>query len=70
MDSAQILLTAGVPGDLNNDGDVDTIDFLLLLANWGPCDAPCPPYCLGDLDNDCDVDTGDFLDLLANWTFP
>ena len=38
-------------------------DFLALLANWGPCPAPCPP----DSSGDDDVDIDDFLNLLANW---
>ncbi len=58
-----------IPGDLNGDGVVDTIDFLMLLAAWGPCPEPCPPACSGDLDGNCAVDTVDFLELLANWTF-
>ncbi len=58
---------AGIPGDLNGDGAVDTTDFLALLAAWGPCPAPCPPTCSGDIDENCAVDTIDLLALLANW---
>jgi len=49
-------------GDLNLDGFVNTIDFLALLAAWGP--NPGNP---ADLNNDGVVDTIDFLALLANW---
>ena len=54
-------------GDLNGDGDVGIVDLLTLLALWGPCPAPCPPFCSGDLDGDCTVGIADFLMLLANW---
>jgi hypothetical protein len=58
----------GPPADLNGDGLVDVSDFLILLAQWGPCDAPCPPYCVGDIDQDCTVGVNDFLLMLAGWT--
>ena len=55
-----------IPGDLNNDGTVGIVDFLSLLASWGPCPS-CPPFCFGDIDFDCTVGILDFLTLLANW---
>ncbi len=55
------------PGDLDQNGTVDTLDFLQLLAAWGPCPAPCPPLCPADVNTDCQVDTLDLLLLLANW---
>jgi hypothetical protein len=58
----------GVFGDLDGDDIVGVSDFLLLLASWGPCPDPCPPFCVGDLDGDCSVGVTDFLLLLANWT--
>jgi hypothetical protein len=58
----------GPPADLNGDGLVDVSDFLILLAEWGPCDVPCPPHCLGDIDQDCTVGVNDFLLMLASWT--
>ena len=54
-------------GDLDGDGIVGILDFLDLLAAWGPCPAPCPPSCHADLDNDCVVGITDFLILLGNW---
>ena len=57
-----------VPGDLDGDGAVGIVDFLTLLAVWGPCPMPCPPFCPGDVDFDCTVGITDFLILLANWT--
>ena len=58
----------GVLGDLDGDGVVGIIDFLALLAVWGPCPDPCPPSCAADLDDDCDVGITDFLLLLVNWS--
>jgi archaellum component FlaF (FlaF/FlaG flagellin family) len=54
-------------GDLEGSGDVGVTDFLVLLADWGPCPDPCPPSCAADLDGDCTVGVTDFLTLLANW---
>jgi hypothetical protein len=52
-------------GDINGDGNVNLIDFLILLEQWGPCGdcANCP----ADFDGDCMVDVVDFLIMLANW---
>jgi hypothetical protein len=69
MDSMEIVLDPLLPGDLDNDGDVDASDFFELIALWGPCPDPCPPVCKGDLDGNCQVDFVDFVALLANWTF-
>jgi hypothetical protein len=56
-----------VPGDVDGNGVVDVVDFLALLAAWGPCPDPCPPYCPADFDDNCDVNVNDFLIQLANW---
>ncbi len=55
------------PGDLDEDGAVGIVDFLALLAAWGPCPDPCPPHCFGDVDTDCNVGITDLLELLSNW---
>jgi len=54
------------PGDIDGDGVVGVLDFLELLAAWGPC-GDCGA-CPADLDGDCAVGVTDFLILLANWT--
>ena len=55
-------------GDVDGDGTVGILDFLLLIGAWGPCPQPCPPpNCLGDLDGDCEVGITDFLIVLGNW---
>jgi hypothetical protein len=58
--------TQEIPGDVNDDGVVDTADLLALLAAWGPCPDP-PADCPADLDGDGAVGTSDLLVLLANW---
>ncbi|MHC4614733.1 MAG: hypothetical protein ACYTAU_14315 [Planctomycetota bacterium] len=53
--------------DIDGDGVVGILDFLLMLAEWGPCvDCGVEP-CLADLDGDCEVGINDFLLLLADW---
>ena len=42
-------------------------DLLIVLGAWGPCPAPCPPFCTGDIDEDCAVGIADLLILLSNW---
>ena len=64
---AVVRFTVNVRGDLNGDGIVNVLDFLLMLAGWGSCPQPCPPSCTGDLDGNCAVNVNDFLLLLANW---
>ena len=54
-------------GDLNCDGNVGILDFLILLAAWGSCPDP-PDPCPADLDDDGEVGIVDFLLLLPNWT--
>jgi WD40 repeat protein len=49
-------------GDINHSGAVTILDFLALLAAWGP-----NPGNLADLNGDGTVDILDFLTLLANW---
>jgi len=54
------------PFDLNDDGVIDTVDFLAVLAAWGACPGECQS-CDADFNGDCQVDTIDFLTLLAKW---
>ncbi len=62
------------PADLEGNGKIDTVDFLILLGNWtgnGNClncnDLCCT--CNGDTNGDCRVDTVDMLALLEDWGF-
>jgi hypothetical protein len=52
--------------DINGDGVVDVVDFLILLASWGPCPEP-PDSCAADCNGDGEVNVIDFLAVLANW---
>ena len=50
-------------GDLNNDQVTGDIDFVVLLASWGPCE----PGCFSDIIPDGDVGITDMLALLTDW---
>ena len=52
------------PPDINDDGNVDTQDLLVMLGSWGACGKNCP----ADLNGDGVVDVGDLLLLLAAWS--
>ncbi len=52
-------------GDMNGDGDVGSLDLIILLDSFGSC-AECVD-CPMDLDGDCTIGAGDLLVLLANW---
>ncbi|MEE9131882.1 MAG: hypothetical protein V3T84_17865, partial [Phycisphaerales bacterium] len=54
-----------IPGDINGDGVVNSVDLLILLVNWGLCEN-CDD-CPADLDGNCTVGASDLLILLANW---
>ena len=49
--------------DVDGDGQVGIGDFLLVLAQWGPC----PPNCLADVNGDGEVGILDFLTVLGAW---
>ena len=65
--TAMAILTPIDPpvGDLDLDCQVGIIDFLRLLADWGPC--PETTGCRADLNGDGVVDVLDFAMLLENW---
>ena len=51
----------GCSGDCSGDLEVNVIDLLALLADWGSPGSPC------DFDGDGAVNVPDLLALLANW---
>jgi hypothetical protein len=56
-----MVLTPGIHGDVDADGDVDSADLLILLAAWGNTEGP------EDVNGDGIVNTEDLLILLGNW---
>ncbi|MHC4764404.1 MAG: M1 family aminopeptidase [Planctomycetota bacterium] len=64
---AIVRFTVNSRADLDGDGHVNVVDFLMLLAAWGSCPRPCPPTCPADFNGNCYVDVTDFLFLLAEW---
>ncbi len=52
--------------DIDGTGDVGIVDFLDLLADWGPCPA-LPAPCENDFDRDGVVGILDFVFLLSKW---
>jgi hypothetical protein len=50
-------------GDLNDDGDVDALDVLVLLGEFGTCSGTC----LADLNDDGIVSADDLWLLLRLW---
>ena len=65
--AAMIQMAAWRTGDVDNDGDVDFGDMVVLLASWGECPPP-PVACPADVNGDGTVDFGDVLEVLANWS--
>ncbi len=54
------------PSDVTHDGQVNVIDLLAVISNWGPCPerpAPCP----ADISGDGQVDTTDLLAIIEAW---
>ncbi|MHC4209073.1 MAG: phytase [Planctomycetota bacterium] len=56
----------GLRGDIDGDGTVGIVDFLTLIAAWGPCPVP-PGPCPADVDRDGAVGVTDLLILLSHW---
>lgn len=54
---------ASCPADLNGDGDVNVVDLLQLLTDWGTCNG----ICTSDLNDDENVNVLDLLELLTAW---
>ncbi len=55
----------GCEADLFEDGVVDVLDLLVVLAKWGPC--PPEGECFGDVNDDGTVDVLDLLEVLSAW---
>jgi len=58
---------AGIPGDLDGDGDVDLQDLATLLAAFGTCDGDAGYNAAADLDGSGCIELADLATLLANY---
>lgn len=67
---AHIPVLFPLPGDINDDGEVDAADLLAVIAAWGPC--PNWPMCPADIappgDPDGAIDVNDMLLVIVNWS--
>jgi len=62
--STSPLSTVAQQVDANNDGKIDILDFVTLMANWGKTGSSI----VGDFNNDGKIDILDFVMLMAYWT--
>ncbi len=53
-------------GDVDGDGDVGIVEFMQVLADWGPCPS-LPAPCESDYNRDGIVGINDLLISLARW---
>lgn len=51
------------PADVNDTGDVNTDDLLVVITQWGPC----PLGCAGDIDDSGQVNTDDLIAVITQW---
>ena len=65
MAMASWMCQAGCPTDLDNDGDTDFNDILIVLSNFGSDGSDG-----GDADDDGDVDFNDLITLLSYLVLP
>ena len=54
----------GCLGDIDNSGEVNTIDLLAVIDTWGACNDGCPE----DLNNDGQVNVQDLLIVISLWS--
>jgi hypothetical protein len=68
-----IASTPSCPADFNCDSNVDALDFLRLIAQWGsPCTGPCDADITGPdpFVPDGNVDALDYLVVISQWGNP
>ena len=69
VDAGDILVPSGpMPGDTDDDGDVDALDYLALKGNFGTPSGAGREH--GDMDDDGDVDYHDYVIMRDNVTGP
>jgi len=65
-EAANTPLPAPCPGDLNHDGQVNSLDLVRLLDSWGST-VVCPDELNGDINGDGVVDSADLAELISMW---
>lgn len=68
--ATDVIVTAGRPGDLDMDGDVDGVDLGLAFTNFTGPAGTGKDASTGDLDGDGDVDGVDLAQAFSNFTGP
>ena len=61
-------MPAGLRGDTDRDGDVDTQDITQGILNFTGFGGAGKTWRTGDTDDDGDVDTGDVTTMIINFT--
>jgi hypothetical protein len=51
---------------LHGDGEVNVLDLLHVITNWGVCE-PCYAICPGDTNDDCATNVVDLLAVINGW---
>ncbi len=70
-DWIRLALVSPMPGDLNEDLQVDFADLAILCSYWGSSDCVEPDFCEGaDFEPDGDVDFDDLAWFAAHWLTP
>jgi len=71
--TAQILLVRPPDCDINDDGQIDVNDLLLVITHWGPCDGEGQPECAFDVDylsldgEVATINVNDLLLIVSHW---
>jgi hypothetical protein len=65
FDSVWVTRASQIPGDINFDGLVDSVDTGIMTANWGI--GPGATVSQGDVSGDGFVDSADLYILAENW---
>ena len=60
------VLFRNIPADVNDSGNVDVDDLLVIINGWGACKVP-PAACEGDISGDGTIDVDDLLAVINNW---
>jgi len=67
LQDGQVTVTESIPGDLDEDCDVDVIDIMVVSSRWNAIEGEqrYDPGC--DMDNDGDIDVVDIMLVASHW---